>query len=260
MTAMRSIISWVWVFTVLLIIGCATGNESKDKDTSFPPLRIGISANYVPVLFKENGVYKGIEADLARRLGKELDRPIVFKEILFKELIPSLEAGQIDIIMAGMSVTEDRKKRVSFARSYLRVAQMALIRKSDEKKLATPLALFNTRLRVGFVKNTTGEMFVLQHLTSASHVPFGVSALGIKGLKSEEIDIFIHDSTLIRHMVAKYHEKGLMVPDWPLTEEHLAWAVRKSDVVLLRQLNTTLSSWKLDGFLKSVLKHWLSPL
>jgi ABC-type amino acid transport substrate-binding protein len=102
-----------------------------------PPasLRVGLTPNYPPVVFKEQGTITGLEADIARGVGEELGRPIAFVELAWEDLIPALEGGRIDVIMSGMFVTPVRQHRVRFVKPYLRIGQMAIIRKSDRLQL-----------------------------------------------------------------------------------------------------------------------------
>jgi ABC-type amino acid transport substrate-binding protein len=78
----------------------------------------------------------------------------------WEALIPTLESWQIDVIMAGMSITAARARRVRFVSSYLRVGQMAIFRKGDELRFSAPALLALTQRRVRFVAGTTGAAYV----------------------------------------------------------------------------------------------------
>jgi ABC-type amino acid transport substrate-binding protein len=93
----------------------ATGQTQSDPTRPGAPLlRVGITPNYPPLAFQKQGALSGLEPDLARAVGRELGRPVVFVERPWQILIPSLEAGEIDVIMSGMSMTEARQHRVWF--------------------------------------------------------------------------------------------------------------------------------------------------
>ena len=81
---------------------------------SEPALRVGVSPDYPPVIFERDGEIVGIEADFAHRLGSDLHRPIEFVEIPFPDLLDALEAGEIDVVMSGLSSTPDRASRVLY--------------------------------------------------------------------------------------------------------------------------------------------------
>jgi len=104
--------------------------------------------DYAPVAFVENGEFKGVEADLARQLTADYGVQIEFVESRVDELIPALQAGQIDVIMSGMSETFDRKAQVDFCDSYKEVGQMALVRKVDFTRLSDEVASRDASLPV----------------------------------------------------------------------------------------------------------------
>ena len=96
------------IFTILLLFsGCAnTGNVHVEADPKL--LRVGVSPDAPPLVFKENDKIVGLEADLAAALAVHLGKELVLVERPWDELIPSLTDNQIDIIMSGMSFTVAR--------------------------------------------------------------------------------------------------------------------------------------------------------
>lgn len=224
------------------------------------PLRVGITTDYPPMAFKEKGEIKGVEADFAHQLAKDLGVKVIVVELTWEELIPALTNSRIDVIMSGMSVTEERSKLVSFTQPYLRVGQMALIRKADYSRLRDYTTMTLPATRVGFQKRTTGEAFVLQKLGRAKHVGFDSPEAGIAALHRGEIDFFIHDAPTIWSATGRLEGRDpeLMGRYRPLTEEYLAWAVRKQDNALREQLNAALLRWQKSGQLDAVLDRWIT--
>jgi len=225
---------------------------------SQPALRVGMAPNYPPIVFKEEGRLSGLEAELARGLEGELGRRIELVELDWEGLIPALEAGQIDVIMSGMSITEERERRVRFLESYLQVGQMSIIRKADRLQLGSPALLSLTRRRVGFVAGTTGAAYVQEHLSQAEHVPLPSTDEGLQALRTGTIDAFIHDAVTAWRMGEHESSDTLTASFSPLTEEHLAWAVRKTDDALYRDLSGVLERWRRSGYLQEMFGKWLS--
>lgn len=234
---------------LLLLAGCASG----------PDLRVGIATNYPPLVFMDNGVPSGIEPDLARQLGKQTGRKIVYEIVPFDRLIQTLQDGKIDMIMAGMSVTPERQEKISFADSYMKIGQMLLIREKDVKRF--PHALFeqSAGVRVGVVKGTTGEQFALKTLTWGGLTHFDSTEAAVRALEQGGIDCFVHDAPTIWRFSADLatQRPGLIGLFEPLTDEPLAWAVRKSDQALLGQLNAELQKMRNSGRLQDILNKWL---
>lgn len=226
--------------------------------TAAAPLRVGITPNYPPVVFKAQGNITGLEADFAHGLGEALGRPIAFVELSWEGLIPALEGGQIDVIMSGMSVTEARQRRVRFVQPYLQIGQMALIRKSDRVRLGSPSLLLRTRQRVGFEAGSTGETFVKTNVLQAQHVALASVDAGLQALRTGTIDVFIHDAVTVWRLGSEESEDTLTGVFSPLTEEYLAWAVRQSDEALHKDLEAILARWRGTGRLQELFRKWLS--
>ena len=115
-------------------------------------LRVGMSADYPPLHFKQDGRFAGIEADSAKAVGKVLSRRIEIVQIPLEGLVSALHAGKVDVLMSGLSVTAERSQQVLFAEPYLRVGQMAIMHKSKVGRFSQPWAVYRENVRVG-VKN-----------------------------------------------------------------------------------------------------------
>lgn len=220
--------------------------------------RIGINPHYPPLAYKIRGELVGVEVDFARQLGKELNKHITFVETPWSELIPALVDGRIDIIMSGMSVTQERATLVSFTEPYMQIGQMALVRARDQTSFANLEHFFNTTSRVGFVSSTTGEQAARTIFSQAKFMPQPTAEDGVTALRRSVIDVFIHDAPTVWHIGGNPGEKELIGLYWPLSEEPLAWAVRKSDVPLQFALSQKVKEWKLSGRVQQLMSRWIS--
>lgn len=98
--------------------------------TTGEPLRVGVSATREPFSFvDQSGRVSGHDGDLARLIAQRMNRPIEFQDMKFLALIPALQAGKIDLIVTGMSATEQRRKFVDFTKPYFANAQVMLVKK-----------------------------------------------------------------------------------------------------------------------------------
>lgn len=235
---------------MLFLAGCATE----------PPIRAGVSPDYPPVVFMKNGRIDGIESSLAEQIEKKSGRKIQFEIIPFDRLIESLNQNKIDVIMSGMSVTEARKKRVSFTTSYLKVGQMMLIRENDVRKFNNMRDAGLYGMRIGVQKGTTGEAFAKKNLKWQSVTHFGSVNEAIAALEQGAIDCVVHDAPTIWHYSADLatQRKGLIGLFEPLTDESLAWAVRKDDTQLLQMLDKELERMRQNGILQDIINRWVA--
>lgn len=222
-------------------------------------LRVGMAPVYQPLIFKENGDLAGVEVDFAHKLADALNVKVTLVELTWDELVPALLDRRIDVIMSGMSITEERSRWIRFTQSYLRVGQMALIRRSDYKRLHSPKAMDSPTSTVGFHTDTTSETYVRRNLKHAKLVGFDSPDAGVAALRAKKIDYFIHDAPTIWRISGglDYHDPDLRGLYRPLTEEYLGWGVRKEDTELRDRLNDTLLHWQENGETESVLDRWI---
>lgn len=247
--------------TSATVIGCAAMSQSGGGATRSMPseLRVGTATNYPPLAFKADGQMQGVEVDFAQKLTKELGIKVSVIETAWDQLIPALESGQIDVIMSGMSITEDRGRRVQFTVPYLNIGQMALIRRGDYERLRDRDAMQQPTSRVGFLSGTTAEAYARKELSQAQLVGYGTPEAGIAALRGELIDFYIQDAPTIWRITGNRSGEyaDLMGRYRPLTAEYLAWAVRKNDDALLERLNAVLLRWGQTNEINGVLDRWI---
>ncbi|MEM9226980.1 MAG: ABC transporter substrate-binding protein [Verrucomicrobiota bacterium] len=220
-------------------------------------LRVGVTPTGPPVVFLQGGKVSGIEADLAEQLAKSINRQVRYVQLEFNELIPALLDDKIDIIMSGMSFTEMRAIRVSFSQPYMKVGQMPLVRRSDLNKYTNTLGLLNTKGKVAVERGTTGDFFVQENFIYADRVPYLDINNAVSDLANGKVDVFIYDSPVIWWLASERESDGLAPLVVTLSEEYLAWAVRKDDTELLQLANAFLEKFRSSGDLNKVIKKWL---
>ncbi len=235
-----------------LLTGCA--GRSKP---SVEPLRVGVAPFYPPIVFEQDGQIMGVEAELAAAVGARLERPVEYVRMTRQELINAVEDGDVDVAMSGISVTPERASRVLFTEPYLRVGQLTLIRIEDLTQLAGENALRKPGVRIGYVDGTTGEAYVRENLGNAESYAFATVEEGVRSLRARRIDAFIHDAPTVWRIGAGIDERELMGLYHPLTDEALAWAVRKNDPELVATLNELIAGWRETGQLDQVLNRWI---
>jgi polar amino acid transport system substrate-binding protein len=240
-----------YIFIALLIIGCSTTSSVKDEEPLVVPLHVGVTPDYPPVIFRQGGRLSGIEADLARRLGESLGRPVQFKELSWEKQIPALLAGEIDIIMSAMTITKARKIRIDFTDPYMKM------RTEDAEKFNSYDRIKQKIVNIGVMPGTTGDVFVQKNFPDATKIAQSTPGNASDALiLRRSIDIFIHDAPSIMWLVSENEAK--LTSSWePFNEENLAWGVRREDGELLMDINNLLRTWKQDGTLDKILLKWL---
>lgn len=221
-------------------------------------LRVGVTANAPPLIYKKHKKIIGLEADFANRLGKFTGKKVVFVDIKWDKLIDALENNEIDIIMSGMTITNARNYRIAFTTPYLRSGQIMLVRLRDKALFSTGIySLMNSNYIIGTVKGTTGDIFITQTINGAKIKSFTKSADAVKALINKKIDAFVYDAPMICHYAA-INENAKLTPILTLsTEEYLAWGVRKGDNELQTQANQFLRELNDKQELQRVIRTWI---
>jgi len=242
----------VTLLGLMILAGCAsTGIDRR------PPLNVGVSPTYPPVIFEHEGEVVGIEADLARIVADKIGRKLVFHRFAFTELLDALERGDVDVVMSGLSITPERSARVRFTEPYLAVGQLALIRAQDAGRFGRPRAIKQAGARVGYERGTTGEIYVAEQLTRSVAFAFDSVAEGLRSLRAGRIEFFVHDAPTIWRLAGDPTHRDLIGLYRPLTEEQLAWAVRSDDAALHTLLDATLRHWQREGLVEPIINRWI---
>ena len=247
---------------LLLLAGCAAPQQQQAvKAMETPPddsiLRVGVAANAQPLVYRQGNTIVGLEADLARELAKDLGKELRFVEYKWEDLIPALMANKIDIIMSGMSITRLREVRIAFTIPYFKSGLTALIRREDAARFSTGLFALTTSSAIGVIKDTTSEFFVEANYASVKKIAYTDTKPAVKALIDKRIDMFVYDAPLILYLASENETNGLTALFTLLTEEYLAWGVRKDNKALLESANNFLRAANSDGRLPKMIKYWI---
>lgn len=220
-------------------------------------LRVGLSADYPPLHFKQDGKIYGVEPDNARAVAEILGYRVQLVELPFEGLLPALNAGEIDVIMSGISITEERSEKMRFADPYLGVGQMAILHESKLGRYSQPWAIYREGVRVGVEPHTTGAQFAEDSLGDARLRYYDNPDQAFAALRQDEIDLYLHDAPTSWQLANSSANGDLISLYKPLTEELLAWVVAEDNVSLAEDLNRALALMKANGSLQYILNRWI---
>ena len=94
--------------------------------------QVGSNMAFAPFEFVENGKPAGFDMELIVAIMKTQGAEVQLNNLPFDGLIPALQAGTIDIAMSGMTITEERQKRISFSEPYYDNGLVVMIRSADK--------------------------------------------------------------------------------------------------------------------------------
>lgn len=251
-------------FLAFILIALPLWGQEGDRPNLSPfrvsPLKVGVTPDSPPMIFKIGDNLEGLEIDLARQVGKLIKRPVKFIELPWEEQIPALLDKRIDVIMSGMTITQEREEIIAFSVPYLEYGQMALVRNEDKVRFSAIKNILSTRAQTGVIADTTGEQFVDNHFTRAKPIVYDTPEKATDGLVRSQVDLFIYDSPVILWIASQRAGDEIVAVPQHLTLEYLGWGVRKDDSKLLRQLDAALAELDKSGELERTIAHWLPQL
>lgn len=222
-------------------------------------LRVGMEPGYMPFEMqnKESKVV-GFDVDMAKLMAKAMDVELELVPTAWDGIIGSLLTDKFDIIMSGMTVTQQRNLKVNFADPYIIVGQTILINKKHEGTIKSYKDLNNKKYTVTSKLGTTGEQAVKKYIGRANYKSFETEPEAALEVINGKADAFVYD---LPYCVVFYAQKGagkLVFLDKPFTFEPLGWAVKQGDPDFLNWLNNFLAQAKGDGSYDKIYNKWIT--
>lgn len=210
-------------------------------------LRVGIKFDQPGLGFKKSGTYVGFDVDVAKYVAKKLgysEDEIIWKEAPSKQREAMLQNGDVDIIIATYSITDERKKAVSFAGPYFVAGQDLLVRKGDDS-IKGPEDLNGKRLCS--VTGSTSAATVKEKFASEVQLMEQPGyAECATALFSGIVDAVTTDDIILAGLASASRGK-LDVVGKPFTQEYYGVGIRKGDTALAAKINNALADMIQDG-------------
>lgn len=245
---------------LFVLSGCAALRPAQvERDPGI--LRVGITPDAPPLIYKQNGTITGLEADMAVKLAGHLNKTVIFVEVPWMEQISALLDNRTDIIMSGMSITAARQVEIAFSKPYFKSGQVILTKKLHNANFITTQGAVlaqSITWRMGVVKGTTGEFLVRdKNIGFKSIRTYDDQEKALSALMAGRIDVFINDAPTALTLAARHRSKGITPLPVMLGEEYLAWGLRKNDTDLIEAVNTFIDQIGQDGTLGATVKQWI---
>ena len=231
------------VLFLMLIMSTLTFAKGK--------LYVGTNAEFPPFEYLDKGEVVGFDIDLVKAIGKKLDMEIVIKDMAFDGLIPALETNKIDIVIAGMTASDERKMAVNFSNPYYTANQVIIL--NDNNSDIKTFDDLNGKL-VGVMLGFTGDV-VVSEMKDVKSKKYNASYAAIMELQNNKIDAVVLDSETALNYVK--NNKGLKLAETSGEPEEYAIAISKKNNELLNKINTALDELKKDGTYETLLKNYM---
>ncbi|WP_177162074.1 basic amino acid ABC transporter substrate-binding protein [uncultured Fusobacterium sp.] len=217
-------------------------------------LYVGTNAEFYPFEYLEDGKIVGFDAELIEAIGKKLNKEIIWKNMAFDGLLPALQSKKIDVIIAGMTATPERKKFVNFSDPYFVSNQMIIINTTDEKSKDITSYESLPNHSVGVVLGYTGDVAVSK-LENIDVQRFNGASEAIMSLISKKVQAVVIDSEPAKNYVK--NNKGLKLISTDIAKEEYSIAVSKENKKLAEDINSAYKELVNDGtFEKLITKYF----
>lgn len=224
---------------VMLLLMGIVGSVSFAKENKV--LYVGTNAEFQPFEYLEDGKIVGFDVELMEEIAKLMGKEIEWKNIAFDGLLPALQAKKLEVIIAGMTATEERKKFVNFSETYYTSNQMILINKENPVvESFDKLAGHN----VGVILGYTGDIAV-SAIAGVKVQRYNGAAEAIMALKAKKVDAVVLDSEPAKNYAKQNKELGLINTD--VSKEEYAIAVGKDNKALADNIDKALKTLNENG-------------
>lgn len=240
------------LMTALMLTGC--GGGGGEKKSAEKVLKIGTNADFAPFEFQDvNGKeYIGFDMDLIRAVAKEMGYKAEISNINFDGLIPALESGNIDVIISGMTINDERKKKVNFSAPYYK-SGLTIIVKDDNTEIAEFKDLAGKRVAVQIGTTSAAEVKKIEGVIVKE---YNSSADTFMELKAGGVDAVVNDRPVNDYYIMKSGVKNVKALPDLLTSEDYGIAVNKKNEALLKEVNTALEKLQKNGDYDKIFKKW----
>ena len=221
-------------------------------------LRVGFEAGYLPFeMADKKGNFIGFDMDVAKEMAKAMGVKFVPVNTAWDGIIPALITKKFDILISGMTITQERNLKVNFADPYIIVGQTILLNKKHAGKVKSYKDLNNPKYTVTSKLGTTGEQAIKRMIPKAKYKSFEVESEAALEVLTGKADATVYDLPFCATFMAQQGAGKLIFLDEPFTFEPLAWAIRKGDPDFMNWLNNFLRQIKNDGRYDRIYNKWI---
>lgn len=243
-------------FLFFSIVTVASAGTSLNRILQKGELVVGITGNQPPLnATTKDGKIIGFDADIATSIAMNMGVQVKFSKMLFPELLPALEAGKVDIVLSGMTMTLSRNLKVAFVGPYYISGKGILTKAKTIGALQKAEGINQPEFKVAVLKGSTSQKFAQDTAPKATLVETNSYNEGVEMLLGDQIDALIADYPFCALTAFRYEEKGLIAGQSKLTYEPLGIAVPE-DTLLINWLQNFMTALEGSGQLKIMNQRW----
>ena len=199
----------------------------------------------------DNGNFVGIDIDVATAIAEKLGLELQVDDMDFDAALLAAQNGKSDLVMAGVTVTEDRQLVMDFSDSYATGIQSIIVK--EDSDVATPDDLADKM--IGTQRGTTGYIYCSDDFGDEHVTPYDDGLTAVQALVNGQVDAVVIDNAPAKEFVAA--NPGLKILDTAYAEEDYAIGVAKGNTAMLDAINGALEELKNDGTLQAIIDKYI---
>ncbi|WP_316151622.1 amino acid ABC transporter substrate-binding protein [Cupriavidus sp. BIC8F] len=254
---MKKIAALLLISSVALFAACGKKEAAPAADTATATrIIVGLDDNFPPMGFRDDkNELVGFDIDMAKEASRRLGMTVEFKPIDWSAKEAELNGKRVDVLWNGLTITEERKKNISFTAPYMTNHQIVIVGANSQVKAKADLAgrivgAQDGSSAVDAIKKESQVAAGLKELKT-----FGDNVTALMDLSTGRLDAIVVDEVVGRYLISKRAGEYKVLEENFGTEEY-GVGVRKDDAELLGKLDKTLASMKQDGTAARIATQW----
>ena len=216
------------------------GKLIMSTNAAFPPYE----------MVADDGSFEGIDVEIAGAVAKKLGLELVVDDMDFDAALLAVQQEKSDIVMAGVTVNEDRKMVMNFSDTYSKGVQVVIVKEGSDVTLDN----LGDQM-IGTQRGTTGYIYASGDYGEDHVTAYDNGASAVQALANGQVDCVIIDSAPAEAFVAA--NPGLTILDTEYTVEDYAIGLNKDNTALLEAINSALKELTEDGTIPAIVEKYI---
>jgi ABC-type amino acid transport substrate-binding protein len=232
----------------------ASETETAELSTVEPgKLIMSTNAAFPPYeMTTDSGEFEGIDIETAQAIADKLGLELQIDDMDFDAALLAVQQGKSDMVMAGVTVTDERQNVMDFTDSYATGIQSIIVKEDSDIASVDDLA----GKKIGTQRGTTGYLYCSDDFGDENVVAYDDGLTAVQMLNNGQVDCVVIDNAPAKEFVAA--NPGLKLLDTAYVEESYAIGIGKGNTELKDAINTALEELKADGTLQAIVDKYIT--
>ena len=218
------------------------GVLTMSTNAAFPPYEMTNDA----------GEYEGIDVEIAQAIADKLGLELKIDDMDFDAALMAAQNGKSDMVMAGVTVTDERLKVMDFSDTYAEGIQSIIVPEDSDIATADDLS----GKAIGTQRGTTGYIYCTDDFGEENVIAYDDGLTAVQALNNGQVDAVVIDNAPAQEFVAA--NPGLKILDTAYAQEDYAIGVAKGNTQLLDAINGALEELQADGTLQAIVDKYIT--